>query len=47
MFILIECFDPGFPCIALDTQGIPLIFETREEAEAAAMDLQEPEIVEI
>lgn len=47
MFIAIETFDKVFPYIACDEEGMPLVFETYEEAEAEAEDLQLGIVVEI
>ena len=47
MFILLELIDLTFPCIVIDEDGIPIIFETRGEAEKAAQDLHDPKIVEV
>lgn len=47
MFIVIDTFDAEFPMIVCDPDsGIPLIFDTREEAQAEADDCQEAIIVE-
>lgn len=47
MFILLELFDLSFPCIVIDEDGIPIIFETREAAEQVTQELHDPKIVEI
>ena len=47
MYIVIETFDRTFPSIATDENGMPLLFETEEQAKLEAADLQEGVIVEI
>ncbi|WP_157493344.1 hypothetical protein [Desulfonatronovibrio magnus] len=47
MFIVLELFDLSFPCIVIDEDGIPIIFETREGAEQAAQELHDPRILEV
>lgn len=46
MFIIIEVFDPHYPCIALSEDGSPLLFGTREQAEEVAVEYQDAVIVE-
>lgn len=47
MYIIIETFDPEFPNIVTNEDGIPLIFETEAEANIEAEDCQDPIIVNI
>ena len=47
MFIVLELFDLSFPCIVIDEDGIPIIFESRQAAEQVAQDLHDPKIVEV
>ncbi len=47
MFIVLELADPTFPCVVIDEGGIPIIFETRQTAEAASKELHDPRIVEV
>ncbi len=48
MFIVIDTFDTFYPSIVVQQDtGMPLIFETRQEAEKEAEDCQEAVIVEI
>ena len=47
MFIVIETFDPTFPSIVTDENGMPLLFETEEQANLEVAELQEGIIVEI
>ncbi|WP_157493209.1 hypothetical protein [Desulfonatronovibrio magnus] len=47
MYIILELFDPTFPCILNDEQGIPIIFPTLQEAQKAAQKLHDPRIVEV
>lgn len=47
MWIAIETFDKIFPYIACDEEGMPLVFDTLEEAQAEADDLQLGIVVEI
>jgi hypothetical protein len=46
MYIVIETFDRTFPTIVCDEDGYPLIFDTEEEAQAEADDLQLGIVVE-
>lgn len=47
MFIVIETFDSTFPSIVTDENGMPLLFETEEQANLEVAELQEGIIVEI
>jgi hypothetical protein len=48
MFIVIDTFDPLYPNIVVDIEsGMPLLFDTREEAEDEANECQEAIVVEI
>jgi hypothetical protein len=47
MWIVIETFDPYFPCIVTNSDGMPLIFETEKEAEHEASECQKGIVVEI
>ena len=48
MFIVIDIFDPLYPNILVDpTSLMPLLFETKEEAEDEAYDCQQAIVVEI
>ena len=47
MYIVIETFDPTFPSIATDENGLPLLFNTETQAKLCANELQEGIIVEI
>ncbi len=47
MYIVLELFDPTYPCVVIDEEGIPIIFETMEKAVTAAKDLHDPRIVEV
>jgi hypothetical protein len=48
MFIVIDTFDTFYPSIVVQKDtGMPLIFETRQEAEKEAEDCQGAVIVEI
>lgn len=46
MFIVIEKFDVYFPCICTNEDGLPLIFNTPEEAQEEADKCQDGIIVE-
>jgi hypothetical protein len=46
-YIVIEDFDPAYPWIVTNTDGIPLIFETKEEAEEEASQCQNGKVVEL
>lgn len=45
-FIVIDLFDKDFPCIVSNEEGMPKIFETREEAEKEAEDCQDGVVFE-
>jgi len=48
MYIVIETFDSYYPSIVVDMEsGMPLLFETMEEAEAEANECQIGIVVEI
>jgi hypothetical protein len=48
MYIVIETFDPLFPSIVSDPEtGMPLLFDTQEEAQEEADNCQEAIVVEI
>jgi hypothetical protein len=48
MFIVIDTFDPLYPSIVVDMEsGMPLLFETKEEAEDEAYECQQAVVVEI
>jgi hypothetical protein len=48
MYIVIETFDPYYPSIVVDIEsGMPLLFDTKEEAEAEAYECQKAIVVEI
>lgn len=46
MFIIIDTFDKFFPCIVTNEEGMPLLFNTKEEAAKEAENVQNPIIVE-
>ena len=45
-FIVIELFDKEFPNIVTTEDGMPKIFDTREEAEVEAEDCQDGVVFE-
>jgi len=45
-FIVIDLFDKDFPNIVTDENGVPKIFDTREEAETEAEDTQDGMVIE-
>lgn len=48
MFIVIDTFDPYYPYIVSDVDnGMPLLFDNREEAEIEAGDCQDAIVIEI
>lgn len=48
MFIVIDTFDPLYPSIVVDIKsGMPLLFDTKEEAEDEAYECQQAVVVEI
>lgn len=48
MYIVIDTTDSFYPCIVVDIEtSMPLLFDTREEAEKEAEDCQEAIVVEI
>jgi hypothetical protein len=48
MYIVIETFDSSYPSIVVDMEsGMPLLFDTKEEAEAEADECQMGIVVEI
>jgi hypothetical protein len=48
MFIVIDTFDMYFPCIVTDPEnGMPIIFDTKEEAQEEADKCQEAIVVEL
>ena len=47
MYIVIETFDKVFPYIVTDEDGMRLVFDTKEEAEEEAEELQLGIVVEI
>lgn len=48
MFIVIDTFDPYYPYIVSDMDSnMPLLFETKEEAQEEADDCQTAIIIEI
>ena len=48
MFIVIDTFDPMYPNIVTDMDsGMPLLFDSIEEAQAEADDCQKAIVVEI
>ena len=47
MYIIIELFDKTFPTIVTNEEGIPLVFEDKNEAEIEAEDCQNGLIVDI
>lgn len=48
MYIVIDTFDPYFPCIVSDPDnGMPLLFETLEAAQAEADECQDAKVVEL
>lgn len=40
MYIVIEIFDPHWPSIVTTEEGEPVLFDTKEEAEAEASNCQ-------
>lgn len=48
MYIVIETFDPEFPCIVSNPEdGMPLLFDNQEDAQKEADDCQIGIVVEI
>lgn len=47
MYIVIETFDKVFPYIVSDRDGMPMVFDNREDAESEAEELQLGIVVEI
>lgn len=47
MFIVIDTFDLDFPYIVSSETGMPLLFDTKEEAQKEADECQEAIVVEI
>ncbi len=48
MYIVIETFDPYWPCIVSDPEtGAPKLFDTKEEAEDEAAECQDGLVVEL
>ena len=45
-YIVIEIFDPNYPVIVTDSNGNPMIFESKQEAEYEASECQHGIIVE-
>ena len=47
MFIVIDTFDSDFPQIVCSETGMPLLFDTKEEAQKEADECQKAIVVEI
>ncbi len=45
-YIVIEIFDPLYPIIVTDSNGNPMIFDTKQQAEYEASECQNGIIVE-
>lgn len=46
-YIVIEDFDPEFPCTVTDLEGMPIIFKSEEEAKKEASLCQNGKVVEL
>ena len=47
MWIVIEAFDKYWPVICTDTDGRPLMFDSKEEAQKEADDCQDGRVIEL